>query len=84
MVEADATAAGSTNAGFASRVGLGWVGSYCKGGLHILSIYHHHSEGRSKRNIDLLQEPARLIDSVVGPWVMAGDFSMLPEEIRTS
>ena len=69
---------------FASRIKVGWAGSYCRGGIHLLSVYLHHSEGRSKRNMDLLQEAARLIASLEGPWVMAGDLNMLPAELQAS
>ena len=49
-----------------------------------MSAYLHHSEGCSKRNLDVLQETARLLKSLVGPWIMAGDFNMSPEELQAS
>ncbi len=38
-----------------ARFQIHWMGDYCRGGLHLLNAYLWCSEGRSPRNLDLLQ-----------------------------
>ena len=67
-----------------SRVHVRWVGSICRGGIYIITVYLFHSEGLSTRNLDLLQSLAALISRLKGPWVVAGDFNLQPQELIDS
>ena len=68
----------------AHRVQVRWVGSICKGGIFIITVYLYHTEGLSARNLDLLQALAAIISRLKGPWVLAGDFNLQPKELIAS
>ncbi len=67
-----------------SRVKVVWMGSYCKGGIHLGSVYLWCSEGLSQRNLDLLQFLARILRNLHGPWLCGGDFNLTPSKLRKS
>ena len=66
------------------RIAACHVGAVCKGGFHILSVYLWHSEGLTARNLDLLQTLAQVISRLRGPWLLAGDFNITPQELAAS
>ena len=66
----------------ASRVKVTWMGAFCKGGIHLVSLYLWHSEGASCRNIDLLQVVAGVVARLRGPWIIAADWNMCPSVLR--
>jgi hypothetical protein len=57
------------------------VGAMGKGGVHLISVYCWCSEGLSQRNLDLLQDVARLISRLNGPWCLAADFNFEPQAL---
>ena len=61
-----------------------WLGSVCRGGLHLISIYLRHSEGLSPANLDILHSVAAAISALKGPWLVAGDFNLEPSLLRQS
>ena len=63
------------------RLGSVHVGAMGKGGIHLISIYCWCSEGLSQRNLDVLQDAAQIINSLVGPWCLAGDFNFEPQAL---
>ena len=63
---------------------VSWLGAFCKGGLFCLSAYFWHSEGLSKRNLDMLEAIAQTIKRLHGPWLLAADFNFTPDELRMS
>ena len=63
------------------RLGSVHVGVIGKGGLHLLSIYCWCSEGLTQRNLDVLQDAAQIINSLRGPWCLAGDFNFEPQAL---
>eukprot|EP00973_Karenia_brevis_P061213 8511242-Karenia_brevis.AAC.1 len=65
-----------------SRLKVTWMGAFCKGGMHLLTLYLWHSEGPSCRNLDLLQAAAGVIRQLRGPWVIAADWNMCPNTLR--
>ena len=67
-----------------ARVHVRWMGSVCRGGLHLISAYLWTVEGLSKRNLDLLQCLAAILAGIQGPWMVAGDFNVTPEVLRAS
>jgi hypothetical protein len=60
------------------RVRISFVNAILKGGLFIISIYLWHSEGLSERNLSLLNHLARVLASLRAPWLIAGDWNMVP------
>ena len=60
------------------------MGSYCRGGVHLLSAYLFCNEGLSQRNLDLLQGIALVIRQLRGPWIMAADFNVPPQVLESS
>ena len=72
------------DARYRARVIVAWVGAGLRGGLHLVSVYLFPSEGLSDRNRVLLEEVARLVTTVRGPWLVGGDFQMSPDQLRAS
>ena len=66
------------------RIAACHVGAVCKGGFRILPVYLWHSEGLTARNLDLLQTLAQVISRLRGPWLLAGDFNITPQELSAS
>ena len=66
------------------RIAACHVGAVCKGRFHILSVYLWHSEGLTARNLDLLQTLAQVTSRLRGPWLLAGDFNITPQELVAS
>ena len=66
------------------RIAACHVGAVCRGGFHILSVYLWHSEGLTARNLHLLQTLAQVISRLRGPWLLAGDFNITPQELSAS
>ena len=64
-----------------SRIIVRWVGTLCRGGVHLISVYLFFGEGLSCRNIDLLQAIAGVICELRGPWILAGDFNITPQDL---
>jgi hypothetical protein len=50
------------------RLSIKWMGSIARGGIFVGSIYLHSAEGLSARNIRLLEEVARILMNLPGPW----------------
>ena len=68
----------------ATRFCIRWLGSVCRGGLHLISIYLRHSEGLSLANLDIVHSVAAAISDLKGPWLVAGDFNLEPSLLRQS
>ncbi len=69
---------------YASRIIMSWMGAVMHGGFFFVSVYLHAKEGLSQRNLDLLQELARVLNALDAPWVCAGDWNCSPEQLRAS
>ena len=65
-----------------SRIIVRWLGTVCRGGIHLVSVYLYFGEGLSQRNIDLMQSIAGIVGELRGPWILAGDFNLTPEDVR--
>ena len=46
--------------------------------------YFHCAEGLSPRNLRLLEEMARVLQGLTGPWCVGGDWQMEPEVLLRS
>ena len=68
--------------GFSTRISHAWTSVVCRGGIHIVSIYLKHTEELSPDNLAILDAAAQLIDSLRGPWLLAGDFNMEPATLQ--
>ena len=66
------------------RIAACHVGAVCRGGFHVLSLYLWHSEGLTARNLELLQTLAQAISRLRGPWLLARDFNITPQELSAS
>ena len=51
---------------------------WCSGGLHLGSIYLRCTEGLTPENLDILQQAAGALNSVLGEWIIGGDFNSDP------
>ena len=54
----------------------------CRGGVHLVCVYLHAGEGLSRRNLDILQELAFVLNHLRGPWVCGGDFNLTVDELE--
>ncbi len=59
-----------------ARVHAKWMGGMVRGGVHLLTTWPHHTEGPSPRNLDVLDDLARIISSIKGPWLAGADWNM--------
>ena len=66
------------------RISAAWVNAVVPGGLHIISVYLADTEGLSTYSMALLQEAAALARTLKGPWIMAGDWNMQPDTLRSA
>ena len=64
------------------RIGIAWVDAF--GGLYVVSLYLHTSEGWSARNTELVQHLAQQLAILAAPWVVAGDYNMEPDTFEKS
>ena len=56
-----------------------------KGGLHLGWVYLHSTVGvTAKRNLDLLETVAFTLASLVGPWIVGGDWNCTPDDLRAT
>ena len=61
------------------------VGAICKGGVHLGSAYFHSSLGiKHAKNMGLLQDIARVVRTLKGPFVISADFNATPEELAST
>ena len=61
-----------------------WVSGVVKGGLHCISVYAKDKIGPTGENLELLEELTALVRSIDGPWVIAGDWNMIPEALTAA
>ena len=55
-----------------------------RGGITVMSLYLHHSEGLSEANKLILEAAAAFLATVRGPWIVAADWNMTPETLAAS
>ena len=64
------------------RVTAVLVGAICRGGVHFVTVYFHHSVGlKAKVNQDLLHALAAFLNFLEGPWIVSADFQGTPEQL---
>ena len=66
------------------RIRVSFVNAVLTGGLYVVSIYLWHSEGLSERNLTLLHSLGRLLASLRAPWIVAGDWNIIPSLLEKS
>ena len=49
----------------------------------ILSVYLFHSEGLTCRNNSILEKAGGIALENGGPWLLAGDFNMTPDQLSS-
>ena len=67
--------------GSLGRLACTWIDGVVRGGLLVISMYLWHSEGLSRRNMELLCAAGDVIIKHGGPWLIGADFNMPPEEL---
>jgi len=67
--------------GSLGRAAGAWVDSVVRGGIYIVSIYLWDGEGMTARNLSIVQSAAEAVLRHGGPWMIAGDWNMLPTEL---
>ena len=67
-----------------ARMSVQWLGSIARGGIFVGSIYLHSGEGMLARNLRMLEEAARVLMALLGPWILAGDFQVEPQALLES
>ena len=70
--------------GFSHRIGAAWVGGVLNGGVHVISVYLKDGDNMGQTNQAILVEAAALIGTLRGPWVIAGDWNISPDQLRQS
>ena len=63
------------------RLACAWVDGIVRGGILLLSMYLWHSEGLSRRNMNLLCAAGERIVRHGGPWMIGADFNLPPDEL---
>ena len=51
-----------------------WTGCVMRGRLFVASVYLYNTEQLSSRNIRLLEEVAKVLLSLLGPWILGDGF----------
>ena len=64
------------------RISAAFVNAVVPGGFHVISVYLKDSDGLSEYNLRVLQEAAALALTLGGPWVMAGDWNVGPDQLQ--
>lgn len=67
-----------------ARIHVRWMGAAVRGGIHLVTAWPHHTEGPTPRNLDILDELARVIASIKGPWIIGADWNMTPATLAAT
>ena len=70
--------------GLQNRLSCAWIDGVLRGGVMVLSLYLWHSEGLSRRNLELLWAAGEVIAEHGGPWILGGDFNMTPGDLAAA
>ena len=62
------------------KLAAAWVDGVLRGGLLLMSAYLWNVEGATERNLGILRAAGEEVAKYGGPWIIAGDFNMTPEE----
>ena len=76
--------AATQDSGLAHRLTYTWLYGVLRGGVLILSLYLWHSEGFSRRTMELLWAAGELITKHGGPWILRADFNMTPADLAAA
>ena len=66
------------------RVAVTWVNAVVKGGIHFISLYLIDTVGLNEANKLILEEVTVAIKSIKGPWILGGDWNLVPNVIAES
>ena len=64
------------------RLALAWSEGIVRGGMIVMSTYLWHSEGMTVRNRAILEQAGLQAKKFKGPWLLAGDMNMTPEQFE--
>ncbi len=63
------------------RVAIRRMAAVCRGGLALVSVYFHDAPGIPPENVEMMRDLAVVLAAIQGPWVLAADWNMEPEEV---
>ena len=63
------------------RIAAAWLQLGPDVGIVFMTVYLYHSEGATIRNRKILQQPLSVVKAYGSPWVIVGDFHMLPDQL---
>jgi len=66
------------------RLHAGHVQAVMRGGIHVVSIWLIDGVGLSPENLMILEHAAEVILKLRGPWVIGGDWNLLPSVLEAS
>ena len=64
------------------KLAAAWIDGVLRGGLLLMSAYLWSVEGATERNLEILRAAGEEATKYGGPWIIAGDFNMTPDEFR--
>ena len=64
------------------KLAAAWVDGVFRGGALLMSAYLWNVEGATERNLEILRAAGEEAARYGGPWIIAGDLNMTPEEFR--
>ena len=70
--------------GFNQRLGAAWIGAVQKGGVHFVTVYLKDGEGIGETNQAILTELAAYLGTIRGPWIVAGDWNVTPQQLQAA
>ena len=64
------------------KLAAAWIDGVLRGGVLVISVYLWNVEGATERNLEILRAAGEEAVRYGGPWIIAGDFNMTPDEFR--
>ena len=65
-------------------MGAAWIGAVQKGGEHFVTVYLQDTEGIGETNQAILTELAAYLGTIRGPWIVAGDWNVTPQQLKAA
>ena len=70
--------------GYKHRLGAAWIGAVQKGGVHFIPVYIEDGECVGQTKQAVLTELAAYIGTIRGPWIVACDWNMTPQQLQAA
>ncbi len=66
------------------RAHVRWIGTICKGGVYVVTVYLWNGEHLSERNLGILEALAATLATCKTLWIVTADFQVPPAELLRS